>query len=124
MKVAVVTEYFPGLRAVIHASTVPLLQVAGTRVFMHLATFMVMSTLARELGQAAFGVFAFAVLIGTNLSELLLGMGIDMAAVRLSAPHWQQNTEQAWLIFQLVGVGKLVLGLGVMLLGFVSADFI
>jgi O-antigen/teichoic acid export membrane protein len=91
---------------------------------MQVMTFLVMISLARELEPATFGIYAFAVFVGASLSELSLGTGVDLAAIRLSAPYWQSSPERAWLVFQLVGVVKIALGVSILLLGVVGADFV
>ena len=106
------------------SSLVRLAQMVGARAFMHIMNFIVMIVLARKLGPTAFGVYAFAVLIGASLGELVLGAGMDMAAVRLSAPYWRDDPEQAWAVFQVVGLVKVVLGLSIIAIGFVSMDWI
>lgn len=111
-------------RSLLRLSATPLLQVASTRAFMHFMTFLVTVSLARELGPTGFGIYALAILVGTSLSELLLGTGVDMAAVRLSAPHWHEHPERAWSVFRLVGLIKTILGAGLFLVGFFSAEFL
>jgi O-antigen/teichoic acid export membrane protein len=125
--VTAVTKMMPAERpwagSFLHASVLDFVQAAGTRAFMQVSSFIVMIALARALGPEPFGIYAFGVLVGTSVGELVLGMGVDIAAMRVSAPYWERVPQRAWAVFQLVGAGKLVVGLGLMVVGLVGAEY-
>lgn len=94
---------------------------AGSRALGHGAGFIVTVLVARELGPVALGLYSFALVVATLLSEVP-GAGLDLTAVRLSARDWGAEPARARGVLLVAGLTKGVWTLGVAWAALVLAD--
>jgi O-antigen/teichoic acid export membrane protein len=85
-------------------------QLFGSRLVVQAAGFLTMVVAARGLEPAAFGRYAFTVILAALLAQIP-GSGLDLAAVRVSARYWERAPEQARGVLLTAGALKLCVSL-------------
>jgi O-antigen/teichoic acid export membrane protein len=84
----------------------------GSRALGHGASFLVTVLVGRQLGPVALGLYAFALVVATLLSEVP-GAGLDLSAVRLGARDWITRPARVRGVLLVAATTKGVWTLGV-----------
>jgi O-antigen/teichoic acid export membrane protein len=85
-------------------------QLLGSRVAGQATGFLAATLVARWLGPDAFGLYSFALVVATLLSQLA-GTGLDLSAVRVSARHWTTRPARARAVVVMATLSKASFGL-------------
>jgi O-antigen/teichoic acid export membrane protein len=103
-------------------------QLFGARILGQTAGFAATLLVARSLAPDEFGRYAFAASAALLLSQIP-GAGLDLSAVRLSAPAWRTDPTRArgilWLsVLARAAFGALIIGLGLAFADWLTAHVV